>query len=346
MRVLLLIFLTLFFLFSGCINEEQEIPEEEEQETPKETRSYYLGIVPTPKTTPEIDITGAYEETGEICEIVEIWVEPSTIGAYDSLVRNQAITGARVYSLKVIVNMNFYTIEEVPGEGLQVVVNAPTGYEKNLSNPEFREAYISDAKKIAEEFHPEYFSLGNEVTAYYITYPEDFDNFVSLYNEAYDEIKSVSPETKVFVVFSQNQMEGTETWNIIDKFGDKLDLLVFTTYPWKFYDKPEDIPDDYYSKLETYTTKPVAFTEIGWPSDTDAGSSEKEQAEYLLRFVELTNGTNVEFINWLFLHETEISGTMASISDPATGTIALKKSDGTLKEVYYIWLDLKNLEKD
>ena len=328
-------------LFAGCVGEEQpEEPVQPEVPEEPETSKYYFGIVPTPKTTPATDLTGAYEETGEICDIVEIWPEPSTIGAYDSLKRSRVITGSRVYGLKVILNMNFYTFEQVPGEGLKIVVNSPQGYEKNLSDPEFREAYVNDAKKIAEEFQPEYFSLGNEVSAYYMAYPEDFDNFVSLYNEAYDEIKEVSPNTKIFVVFSQNQMEETDSWEIINEF--KLDLLVFTTYPWKFYDTPEEIPDNYYSKLETYSTKPIAFTEIGWPSDSSVDASEKEQADYLRRFDELTEDMDIEFVNWLFLHETEISGTMASISDSATGTIALKKSDGTEKEVYSVWTNLKN----
>jgi len=344
-------FLVFLLLSAGCVGSEESAapsvePESEPPEMQKETRGYYIGIVPTPKTVLGIDMIGAYEEAGEICEVVEVWPSPSGIGSYDALVKSQTVTGVRVYGLKPIVNMHFYTFEQVPGEGLKMTINAPEGYEKNLSNSEFREAYIKNAKNIAEEFHPEYLSLGNEVNSYYTTYPEDFDNFVSLYKKAHDEVKKVSPETKVFVIFSQNQMEETDSWEIIDKFDDKLDLLVFTTYPWKFYETPEEIPDNYYTKLESYSSKPVAFTEIGWPSDESVGASEKEQADYLRRFKEITKNMNVEFVNWLFLHETEISGVTASVSDPAVGTIALKKSDGTEKEVYPVWVEIKNMEKE
>ncbi len=350
MKSFTVVFLVLLLVFAGCVGEKTKpVQPETKQDTPeiqKETRAYYLGIVPTPQLTPEIDIVGAYEEAGQICEVVEVWPSPSGIGAHDSLAKSQTITGVRVYGLKPIVNMHFFTFEQADGEGLKMMVNAPEGYEKDLTNAEFREEYIENAKKIAEQFKPEYFSLGNEVNSYYLLYPEDFDNFVSLYKEAYDEVKKVSPDTKVFVVFSQNQMEETDGWEVIDKFGNKLDLLVFTTYPWKFYDTPEEIPENYYAKLEAYTTKPIAFTEIGWPSTSDTGTSEKEQADYLRKFRELTKEMNLEFVNWLFLHETEISGITASVSDPTVGTIALKKSDGTEKEVYSVWVDLKNMEKE
>lgn len=336
-----------FFLFciillsAGCIIDNgDDLPEQEETPAPAED-GYYLGITPTPRTVPETDLAGAYEETGKICDVVEVWPSPSGIGSYSSLVGSRTITGIRVYGLKPIINMQFYTFEKIPGEGLKMIVDAPAGYEKNLSNPGFREAYMENAKNIAEEFHPEYLSLGNEVTAYYMTYPDDFDNFVSLYLKAYDEVKKVSPDTKVFVVFSQNQIEETDSWEIINKFGNQLDLLAFTTYPWKFYDNPEEIPEDYYTKLRTYSSKPIAFTEIGWPSAESANSSEKEQADYLKRFVELTDSMNIEFVNWLFLHEVEMSGTTLHVSDRATETIALKKSDGTEKEVYYVWTNMK-----
>ncbi len=46
-------------------------------------------------------------------------------------------------------------------------------------------------------------------------------------------------------------------------------------------------------------------------------------------------------INWLFLHELDLTDGMGeSIYSPETGTSALKRADGTKKPVYLIWEDL------
>ncbi len=115
-----------------------------------------------------------------------------------------------------------------------------------------------------------------------------------------------------------------------------------TTYPWSQYSSPEEISDDYYSRLKAYTDKPIAFTEIGWISSD--GSSETDQAQFLVRFLKLTRDNNVEMVNWLFLHETSINGEQAAIFSPETGTVALKKADGSRKDIYNVWHDLHDLK--
>ena len=84
--------------------------------------------------------------------------------------------------------------------------------------------------------------------------------------------------------------------------------------------------------------RPVAFTEIGW------AGNETEQAEFLVRFLELTKDIDLEMVNWLFLHEIEFSGIGESVFSPESATIALKNADGTEKEIYDVWLDLKEVE--
>jgi len=102
----------------------------------------------------------------------------------------------------------------------------------------------------------------------------------------------------------------------------------------KHFQTPDDIDEDYYSRLNDYLDKPIAFTEIGWPST----HSELEQAEFLNRFIELTEKNEMEMVNWLFLHEMDVTdGIGGSIFSPETGTIALKRSDGAKKEVYGTW---------
>jgi len=311
---------------------------------PISERSFYIGLVPTPKSaqgTTFEDLTAAYEEAGNISEVSMVWPASSGIGQYDQLNQSRVITAVRVYGLKPVVTLNFATMRQVPGKGIQYVIDAPAGVNANLSDPEFRRLWVDEARKIAQEFRPEYFSLGNEINDYFYLHPEELDAYLSLYDEARSAIKNVSPETKVFVVFSYNHLIENDQWDMIETFSNRSDLIGLTTYPAAGFDAPGDIPTDYYTRLNNHTDKPTAFTEIGWPSS--GTGSEDEQAEFLVRFLELTEGMDLEMVNWLFLHEPQLTGIAASISQPGTSTVSLKNADGTRKKIYALWLDLKDL---
>lgn len=331
---------------SGCVSDSGDIVPQVEETPAKEPRNFYLGFVPTPKNIPETtweDTIAAYEETGELAEVTMVWTG-TNIGQTEKLKQNKLINGLGVYGLKPVLTLNVATIREVPGSGLKYVIDAPENVNADLSDPEFKKLWIEEAKNLAEEFKPEYISLGNEINDYFYLYPEQLDDYLSLYDEAYAEIKKVSPDTRVFVVFSYDHLIDNNQWDLFDTFNSRVDLVGITTYPWKQFDDPSDIPNDYYSRLEEYTDKPIAFTEIGWISSSSLGSSEKEQAEFLNRFLALTESMDIEMINWLFLHEPELTGVIASVTEPETSTISLKNRDGSKKEIYDSWLEVKKKE--
>ena len=270
-----------------------------------------------------------------------VWSSSQGIGQHDLLVKSKVVTGLRVYELKPFLTLGFATIEHIPGEGLRYVVDAPQGVNACLSDPEFKRLWVEEAEKMASEFRPDYLSLGNEVNDYFHFHPEDLEDYLTLVGSAYSAIKRASPNTKVLVVFSLDHLIENGQLPMIGPFNEEVDLIGFTTYPWKRYDTPEDIPDNYYSRLTANISKPIAFTEIGWPSS----DSEDEQARFLSRFLELTKRMNIEMVNWLFLHDTKLSGIASLISEPETTTISLKTAGGGEKQVYHIWQSLKILNK-
>jgi len=308
-------------------------------------RDFYLGIVPSPRSIPTTtfeDITNAYAEAGRIAEVVMIWGNPGGIGLFEILKQNRVITAARVYGLKPVLTLNFHTIKQIQAGGLSILIDAPAGVTADIADLEFRETWINEAKRIAEEFNPDYFSLGNEINDYFFLYPDDLEGYLSLFDQAYREIKKVSPQTKVFVVFSYTHLIDNNQWELFKIFDKRADLIGLTSYPWTHFDAPDEITDNYYSRIDQCTTKPIAFTEIGWPST----NSEEEQAEFLERFLQLIKENNVEMVNWLFFHEMDVTQGMDKyIFLPETGTIALKKVDGTEKEVYVVWKNLYMLQK-
>ncbi|MEM2934695.1 MAG: glycosyl hydrolase 53 family protein [Methanocellales archaeon] len=344
-KSLILIAIIVSIFISGCIKSIESNSNSNKYSLPISQRNFYLGLVPTPKNWPNssfADIAAAYEETGRIAEVSMIWVEKQGIGEFELLKKNNVINGARVHKLRPVITLNFAAIKQGVA-GLAYVIDAPEGIASDLSDYEFRSKWIKEAKDIAREFKPEYFSLGNEINDYFYLHPRELNDYLSLFDEAKKEIKSVSPETKVFVVFSYNHLIENNQWELLEKFDSRVDIVGLTSYPWKQYQTPQEIPEDYYSRVKQHTSKPIAFTEIGWISSPPA--SEKQQSEFLMKFLELTKGLKIEMINWLFLHEIQLTGTIGKISDPKTGTIALKRSDGTEKDSYNLWLALKKLRK-
>lgn len=207
-----------------------------------------------------------------------------------------------------------------------------------------KERYKNSAAAFAGKYHPRYLGIGIEVNIMYEKSPEDFAEFVVLYNDVYDAVKAVSPDTKVFTVFQLEEMKGLDFWStdqpdparaqwqLINEF--KSDIAAFTTYPGLVYKDPSEMPADYYNEIKTHTSKPIAFTEVGWHSDASpAGweSSEAEQAQFVDRFFSLTGSLNREMVIWSFMYDQNTIEPFKSMG--------LRRSDGTAKEAWAIWLD-------
>jgi hypothetical protein len=128
-------------------------------------------------------------------------------------------------------------------------------------------------------------------------------------------------------------IEETEAhWELIDRF--ETDLVAFTTYPGLFYRDPADIPDDHYTQIKDHTDIPIAFTEIGWHSESYPPgweSSEEEQAEFLSAFFRLTESIDMEIIVWSFLYDQDVLQPFDSMG--------LRRADGTARPAFYIWID-------
>ena len=65
---------------------------------------------------------------------------------------------------------------------------------------------------------------------------------------------------------------------------------------------------DYYTEITEYTSKPVAFTEIGWYREDLTGweSSVEEQVEFIEFYFNATAELVVEFETWSFLFDQDI----------------------------------------
>lgn len=206
-------------------------------------------------------------------------------------------------------------------------------------NEENKLIYMDSTIEFVKRYEPQYFGMGVEINIFAKKNPAAFEEFIPFYNEVYSAIKEVSPDTKVFTVFQLEAMKGLSMWEIeeniphwgmIDRF--KTDIVAFTTYPGLFYRDPSDVPQDHYTEILSHTSKPVAFTEIGWhsaPSPAGWESSEAEQVEFIETFFNLTNDLNMEIAVWTFMYVTYDGEPFESMG--------LYRSDGTAKPAWDAW---------
>ncbi len=264
------------------------------------------GVSLSPRSYSSEDFTSFFakaQETGTIISWAGDWNELQNVESGAPAV---VMVLAETYSYTPIIEVQFFQQSE---QKLLRPLN-----EDNL------QSYKELTKEFVKKYNPPYLGIGIEVNILYESSSEDFEIYASFYNQLYDEIKEISPETKVFPIFQLERMKGLKgglfggenneknnEWDLLTKFP-KADAIGFTSYPGLIYSEPTEIPEDYYLEIKNYTNKPIFFTEVGWPASLDIEgwqSSEEEQAAFVERIFLLIKDTNTEFIIWSFLYDQE-----------------------------------------
>jgi len=295
-----------------------------------------MGVLPSTAQGQSFD--DAYAQTAHYSEFVPVWGRPTP---FYNLADELSGSWGQTFVKQLIRDNGMFPIIHLSFIGSGVTLVTPPGMENaTLSDSAWRAAYKQAALDVVKATRPRYLSLGNEVNRWYEKYGEDgpngFKNYVSLYEEIYDEVKKLSPETKVFCVFareivSENREADLEVLRLFNP--NKLDLLVFTSYPYVLgKTNPSMIPDDYYSKASNYMPgKPFGFSEIAWAS-LDALGGEQAQADFIVQATtRLTRdrGINLHLFGWPWLHDLN--------ENDAVGLI---KIDGTEKLGYAAWKNI------
>jgi len=302
-------------------------------------RGFFMGLLPIPGEGQSF--AEAYQKTSSCADFTPVWGRPTPFydlaqelsGDWGETFVEQYTRGNGLFPL---VHMSFI------GTGMALIV--PSGMSgATLQSPEWRQTYKEAAIDVVRAIKPLYLSLGNEVNRWYEQYgaddsdPNSFQNYISLYEEIYDAVKQLSPQTKVFCTFAREIISQYREADltVLQMFNaDKIDLLVFTSYPYAVQgiNHPSDIPADYYSSALDYMPgKPFGFSEVGW-SALDAFGGEKGQADFInLVATHLTvdQGIDLQLLGWPWLNALD-----------ASDSISLIKKDGTERLAYAAWQKL------
>jgi len=300
------------------------------------SRGFFMGVLPSPAQKQSFE--EAYAQAAKHSELVPVWGRPTP---FYNLAKELSGEWGQTFVKQLIRGNGMTPIIHLSFTSSGLTLATPPGMEKaTLSDPAWRNAYKQAALDVVKTIRPKYLSLGNEVNKWFEKYgeegPNGFKNYVSLYEEIYDAVKKISPETIVFVVFareivSENREANLEVLRLFNP--EKIDLLVFTSYPYALgKTSPSKIPDDYYLKAASYMPgKHFGFSEIGWPS-LDAFGGEQAQADFITQATtRLTRnqGINLQLFGWPWLHDLN-----------ENDAIGLIKFNGVEKQAYSTWKNI------
>ncbi len=269
-------------------------------------------------------------------------------------IRNLLILG-RASGLEAIL-----VVDPLNGLNRQEFPRLPTGWKASFADPRIRAAFTNYALRLVREFKPPFLGLASEINTYADFHPQDFPNFLSLYREVYDRIKAESPGTKVFVTFQWEELNSLipETaggrrpfdvrWDQVDAFGERLDLLAISSYPFICFPGADKIPSNYYAKLAARSSLPLAVAEGGYISK-DTGpfrGSPRDQTGYL-NAIHGQIGDRLAFWIYLLMSDFNLESYARIMRGQGQGkyittlgifeSCGLQEANGNPKEALAVW---------
>jgi hypothetical protein len=321
------------------------------------------GFFPSPPEATLDSVLGHFEALGEHADFILVqpnipWedfvngIEGESQARTD--LRNQIIL-ARRNGLDWI-----FVIDPLNGLNRREFFGLPEGWDHSFANPDVRAAFANFTLWVVQEFEPRYLGLASEINTYLDAYPDDVENYLSLYFEVYDRVKAEEPETQIFVTFqwddlnnmwapaAEGRLAYQTNWEQVEAFEPRLDLWVISSYPY-FVFEDGGIPADYYTPLLDKTDKPLAVAEGGWSSTQvgPVGGSEAGQVGYL-EAVHDQLGERLSFWVYLILSDLNMESIAAGLDDVGRppedaetlslfASLGMRTSDGIPKPALELW---------
>jgi hypothetical protein len=196
-------------------------------------------------------------------------------------------------------------------ESLNQPLPAPwSGYA--FDHPSVKAAYLAYVRRVTELLSPDFLQIGIEANILLRNTPASWPAYVDLNCHVYREMKKLRPELPVFVsVFSVPYFP---EWSGVDNREAQLrgladltpctDYVAFSVHPFMSALLAESFPADYFERLFSLTTKPVAISESSYPAQvwsanglTWNGSPSKQKA-FLEQMLAQAEKRKARFVIW------------------------------------------------
>jgi hypothetical protein len=314
-------------------------------------RPFLMGVSSVPRIPTDDAYKEAFELAGKAGDLVLVqrappWDEFVPGGTVSD--RTQRLTRlerdlAQKYGLKL-----FLAVDPTDPEDRGRLAGLPDDLRgADFSDGRVRSAFISYAKYLALNYKPAYMALGVEVDMYFNRRGDAaFRTFQSLYFQAYDAVKSVSPSTQVFPTFQYEDMQALlsvgpvsaqPAWSLVNRFVPKIDALAVSSFPGFVYASPDKVPEGYLDQLKARFQLPLVVASTGWSSGLpggDAVSGEGEQAAFLTSTLAAAERLGASVVVWYLGRDVEPP---VSEGFQPLATSGLLRADGGAKLAWAVW---------
>jgi hypothetical protein len=212
---------------------------------------------------------------------------------------------------------------------------------RSIVEPEIQDLFRKFVLAINKFLKPEVIGLGAETNLVRLHGTKEFYNSVKqVSNDCANDLKYAGFSGKLLSSIQVEIAWGYAQGGIYQGIQQDLDDFSFanivglSSYPYFVFQVPSDIPNNYYSKL---TTKPMAFIEGGWNSESVNGrvSSEYMQAQFLNKNSVLLSGIKAKY--WTQLMYADIAPGWFPLDFQNLG---ITRSDWTHKPAFNVWKNI------
>jgi hypothetical protein len=149
------------------------------------------GFFPSPPEATTQSVMDTYKAIGQHADVVLLQQNiPWEAFASSADADSPAITD--IHNQYLLAHQNglevIFVVDPLNGLNRREFQGLPAGWDASFANPKVRAAFSNYTLRIVREFHPKYLGLASEINTYNDTHPDDFPNYLSLYNEVYDQV--------------------------------------------------------------------------------------------------------------------------------------------------------------
>jgi hypothetical protein len=227
----------------------------------------------------------------------------------------------------------------------------------SFSSNEVKVAYEQYVLRMITYFKPNYLILGVEVNLLLRNSPEQWNAYVELHSYVYQKIKLLYPDLQIGVsVFCvpyfpewspednlQAQLDGLED------ITPHIDFLAYSVHPFMSALLAESFPRDYFERLFSYTTKPIAISESSYPAQewqtieepilTWTGTEKKQEA-FLSNMLTAAQEHKSLFVIWFSARDFDALWNGILNEDPIAliwRDTGLFDEEGTPRDAHSTW---------
>lgn len=198
---------------------------------------------------------------------------------------------------------------------------------KSIAQPEIQKIFRRFAIVMDSLYKPEHLGLALETNLIRgATTATIYNGVVKAANDAAADIKARKSSAKLSVSvqadFAWGKLQGTSYQGINKDFIDFpfIEELGISSYPYLVFDKPSDIPVDYYSRLTEGKNLSVFISEGGWASQSVTSparvfsSSPQAQADYISHHASLLDRANATAVFQLLFTDVDLAAIPTNVS--------------------------------